>query len=296
MSKTCNLVLDGGGVKGIALVGAIRALEEAGYEFRRVAGTSAGAVVGGLLAAGYDGDELHSIMYEVPYEKFRDESLLSRLAWPGKLASLYFTKGVYQGDFFCRWYEELLAGGNVKTFGDIRFSEQYADEQPYPFVALAANISRGRLLHFPRDLHEYDINPREQSIAGAVRASISLPVYYQPVKLGGDYLVDGGILSSFPYHCFTGDDIPTIGIKLSARSEATERMYDITGAFSYGEAVLRTMLNAQDHAHMNDEEVVENTIFVETGAVLSTDFDLTREQQTELYHAGYRAAEKFLNE
>ncbi len=73
-------------------------------------------------------------------------------------------------------------------------------------------------------------------------------------------------------------------------------MYDITGAFSYGEAVLRTMLNAQDHAHMNDEEVVENTIFVETGAVLSTDFDLTREQQTELYHAGYRAAEKFLNE
>lgn len=294
MDKTHNLVLDGGGVKGIALVGAISVLESAGYTFRRVAGISAGAVVGGLLAAGYSGQQLYNIMYSVPYEQFRDEGFLSRLGLPGKLASLYFNKGVYQGDFFCRWYEDLLMKKRVSTFEDIRFSENYADEQPYPFVVLAANVSRGRLLHFPRDLREYDVPADQQSIAGAVRASISLPGFYQPVKISGEYVVDGGILSDFPFYCFADDDVPTLGIKLSGQPGVSERVHDIHGPISYGSAVMRTMLNAQDKIHMNNPEVVRNTIFVDTGSVMTTEFNLTREQQTMLYRAGRHAAEKFL--
>lgn len=92
MAKTCNLVLAGGGVKGIALVGAIDTLEAAGYRFRRVAGTSAGAVVGGLVAAGFRGEELRQIMHRIPYERFRDEGLLSPLGLAGQTGCLILPK------------------------------------------------------------------------------------------------------------------------------------------------------------------------------------------------------------
>lgn len=295
MAKTCNLVLAGGGVKGIALVGAIEALEAAGYRFQRVAGTSAGAVVGGLVAAGFRGEELRQIMHRIPYERFRDEGLLSRLGLPGKLAALYFQKGIYQGDYFCRWYEELLDTKGVNTFGDIQYREAFSDQQPYPFVAIAANISRGRLVQFPRDVREYQIKPHAQSIPGAVRASISLPGFYRPVKLGGDYLIDGGLLMNFPYNCFGGDDIPTIGIKLSAGPGASDREHPISGPFSYGEAVLKTMLNAQDQIHLEDPDTVANTVFVDTGSIMTTDFDLSPQQQQMLYEAGGAAADKFIH-
>lgn len=294
MAKTCNLVLAGGGVKGIALVGVIEALEAAGYRFRRVAGTSAGAVVGGLVAAGFRGEELRQIMHQIPYERFRDEGLLSRFGIPGKLAALYFQKGIYQGDYFCRWYEQLLGTKGVSTFDDIQLSETYSDEQPYPFVAVAANISRGSLMQFPRDLRDYQIAPHAQSVSGAVRASISLPGFYRPVKLGGDYLVDGGLLMNFPFNCFVGDDIPTIGIKLSAAPGASDKEHRITGPFSYGGAVLKTMLNAQDQIHLEDPQTVANTVFVDTGSIMTTDFDLSSAQQQTLYEAGKAAADKFL--
>jgi predicted acylesterase/phospholipase RssA len=66
------LVLEGGGVKGIALVGATSVLEERGYEFRRVAGTSAGAIVGSLVAANAGAAELEEIMRGVDYRRFQD--------------------------------------------------------------------------------------------------------------------------------------------------------------------------------------------------------------------------------
>lgn len=295
MAKRCNLVLAGGGVKGIALVGAIEVLEEAGYSFSRVAGTSAGAVVGGLLAAGYKSDELKDIMYSVPYEEFRDEGWLGRLGAPGKIAALYFKKGIYQGDFFCRWYDGLLEQKQASTFADLKIEGEYSEHQNYGLVAMATNISQGRLLRLPWDLPEYGITTDKQSISGAVRASISLPAFYQPVKVQGDYLVDGGILSNFPFGCFEGDDLPTIGIKLSAEPGASDRAYHINGPISYGSAVMKTILNSQDQIHLDDPAVVAQTIFVDTKDVMTTDFDLSRQQQQMLYEAGRAGAKKFLS-
>ena len=74
MVMKCDLVLEGGGVKGIALVGAIEILDEAGYTFNRVAGTSAGAVVGALVAAGMPSSDLVALMRAVDYRRFQDES------------------------------------------------------------------------------------------------------------------------------------------------------------------------------------------------------------------------------
>src|SRR5918993_2240885 len=85
---TADLVLEGGGVKGIGLVGAISVLEAAGYRFERVAGTSAGAIVGALVAAGMTSAEMFDVMTELDYRRFRDPTRLTRVPIVGQLLSL----------------------------------------------------------------------------------------------------------------------------------------------------------------------------------------------------------------
>jgi NTE family protein len=69
----CDAVFEGGGVKGIGLVGAIAATEEKRYQFVNVAGTSAGAIIAALIAAGYGAKELREIMRSLDYSKFKDK-------------------------------------------------------------------------------------------------------------------------------------------------------------------------------------------------------------------------------
>ena len=107
-TQRADLVLEGGGVKGIALVGAITVLAERGYEVNRIAGTSAGAIVGALVAAGYGADELTEIMRSVDYSKFRDGSFIDRLGIVGQAVSVLFEQGVYKGEYLERWLAELL--------------------------------------------------------------------------------------------------------------------------------------------------------------------------------------------
>ena len=97
MERYADLVLEGGGVKGIALVGAIEVLEEHGYRFKRVAGTSAGAIVGALVAAGAPASKLVDIIGSVQYPDFRDGSRLTRTT-AGKAAGILARTGIYLGE------------------------------------------------------------------------------------------------------------------------------------------------------------------------------------------------------
>ena len=70
-----NAVFEGGGVKGVGLVGAVSVTEEMGYQFGNVAGTSAGAIISTLIAAGYSAKELKTILDELDYNQFKDKGL-----------------------------------------------------------------------------------------------------------------------------------------------------------------------------------------------------------------------------
>lgn len=83
----CNGVLEGGGVKGIGHVGAVHALEQAGYRFERVAGSSAGAIVAALIAADYHGEEMAQLMKSHDYMKFKQTDLLA--AWEPQASSAW---------------------------------------------------------------------------------------------------------------------------------------------------------------------------------------------------------------
>ncbi|MBM3315283.1 alpha/beta hydrolase, partial [candidate division WOR-3 bacterium] len=115
-----DAVFEGGGVKGIGLVGAYSVFEERGYEFANLAGTSAGAIVAGLLAVGYSAEELKRVMQALDYRKFKDEGFLDKLGVLGKGLSIGFEYGIYEGRYFETWFEGLLQAKGITTFGALR--------------------------------------------------------------------------------------------------------------------------------------------------------------------------------
>ena len=311
--KDMDLVLEGGGVKGIGLVGAIAALHRAGYACgsqARVAGTSAGAVVGSLVAAGATVDELSDIMREVDYRRFRDENALGKV---GNVLSLVTRLGLYRGDWLHRWIEQHLADHGVRTFGDLRITDDADSALPaqraYRLVVIVSDVSRGRMVRLPWDYREhYNLDPDEQPVADAVRASASIPFFFRPARLPDgrrgipSCCVDGGMLSNFPVHVFDRRDDapprwPTFGIKLSARSsrmESSGAARPIHGLLDLAKAMIATMVEAHDRNDLDDPSVLERTIFVNTEGVHATDFDLAPEQRDRLYANGQVAAQNFL--
>ncbi len=299
MKQICDIVMEGGGVKGLGLVGALAALDAKGFSFRRVAGTSAGAIIGSLVAAGMSVNDLKTLMQSFDYSKFRDPGIMDRLGLPGKGLSLLFEKGIYEGNYLRNILSEELAKLGVVTFADLKISEPWAQklppEQRYKLVVNVADISRGRLIRLPWDYAKYDLDPDTQKVADAVRASMSLPFFYEPVRLGKSFLVDGGTLSNFPITLFdNGGNEPTFGIKLSAKPQANALVYPVADTMGFAKALLSTMASAHDAIHLDDPCTIRRTIFVDTLAVKVTDFDITPEMQQMLYENGLKAGENFL--
>jgi NTE family protein len=307
-----DLVLEGGGVKGIGLVGATSALQESGYTFRRIAGTSAGAIVGALLAADVPREHLQRVMREIDYGRFEDEGFLDHLWLVGKGASLLFEKGIYEGNYLRQWLDQELASLGVRTFRDLRIEDpggSLPPERSYRLVVMVSDVTRARLVRLPWDYPLYGLDPDEQSVADAVRASMSIPFFYEPVRLTSrdadgheeiSYMVDGGMLSNFPIEVFDRTDgrparWPTFGIKLSARPDAAQRQkYDVRGTFSLARAMLGTLTSFHDQIHIDDPSALARTIFVDTFGVRATDFDIDETVQDLLFNSGMESAMKFL--
>ena len=120
-ARQADLVLEGGGVKGVGLIGAISVLEEAGYTFRRIAGTSAGAIIGSFLAAGMRvPPTCREVISNLDYRRFRDRTALRRVPLLGEPLALWFQRGLYAGDYVRSFVEDHLADHGVRTFGDLR--------------------------------------------------------------------------------------------------------------------------------------------------------------------------------
>lgn len=307
-----DLVLEGGGVKGIGLVGAYAALKDRGYEFHRVAGTSAGAIVGALIAADMPLLELQRVMREIDYGRFEDKGFVDHLGLVGKGASLLFEKGIYEGAYLLEWLTGQLAALGVRTFGDLRIDDPGSSlppERRYRLVVMASDVTRGRLVRLPWDYRQYGVDPDQQPVAEAVRASMSIPFFYEPLRFKArdadgrerlSYMVDGGMLSNFPIDVFDRTDgrpprWPTFGIKLSAQPDAALRhKYEVHGTFSLALAMLGTMTGFHDQIHVEDPATLARTMFVDTYGVRATDFDIDEEMQDMLFRSGVGAATKFL--
>jgi len=303
-SKKVDVVFEGGGVKGIGLVGAVAVTEEKGYHFENVAGTSAGAIVAALIAAGYKAPKLKQVIENLDYNDFKDTGIVDKIPIIGFALSLGFERGIYEGEFFEKWLRELLARAPskpVKTFRDLRTG----DDDPryrYKLQVIATDITRGMMLVLPRDIEDYGIDPDDLEVARAVRMSMSIPFFFEPVilkdKRGADcYIVDGGVLSNFPVWLFddgsSNPPWPTFGYKLVEPDSGKPNR--INGPITLFAALFNTMMDAHDARYIKDADFVR-TIPIPTLGVRTTEFDLSRKRSDNLYESGRQAAEAFFRQ
>jgi NTE family protein len=314
MSLKADAVFEGGGVKGIGLVGAVSEIEKAGYEFENLAGTSAGAIVGSLLAVGYSSAELKKELEQLNYNDFKDEGLLDKFGFFGKSLSVGFEYGIYEGEFFETWLEGLLAAKGKTTFGDL--TTDYQEEKyKYKFQAVAADITDRRLLIIPNDLKLFGINPDDFSISRGVRMSMSIPFFFEPVRLADisgrkHFIVDGGLLSNYPIWLLddgtTDPPWPTFGFKLlepDTRELKEAKRNPINSPISFLKAIVGTMLDAHDNYHISESKGdFARTIGIPTivevdgidKEIGTTDFSITQGESQALFAKGAKVARQFL--
>lgn len=309
--KRVDLVLEGGGVKGIGLLGAVLVLAEAGYRFQRIAGTSAGAVVAALVAAyqkeGRDLRQLVEVMHDLDYRRFADEPWPQRATGVlGDLAAGVVHAGAHTGDYLAEWLTPLLASVGVHTFADLRIPDHGGslhEYQKYSLVVHASDLTRHALVRLPWDYPLYGLNADEQRVVDAVRASISIPFYFRPVQVrtqrGTCTWVDGGLLANFPITVFDRDDgrsgrWPTWGVKLSGHPMAgVDR--PVRTAPGLAMSCLRTLTSDWNRHRLDSEGVNNRTMFVDTVNISATDFHLSKSDQQMLFDNGQRAARLFLD-
>jgi len=311
-----DLVLEGGGVKGIGLVGAVLTLSDKGYVFPRVAGTSAGAIVASLIAAhqvaGKPLSNLETIMNSVDYSKFQDEGLIERhTGTAGEIMELILHMGIAKGDYLVEWLGNILSGLGVETFADLAISD--ADDpgtglpadQRFRLVVHTSDISRGALVRLPWDCDYYGQDPAGMRVVDAVRASMSIPFFFRPVSVstptGKVTWVDGGMLSNFPITVFDRTDggkprWPTWGVKLSAKPAAVQVDRPADNDLELALSCLQTLMSGWDRYHLDSLNVTQRTVFVDTGSISATNFAITKQEQKQLFDSGRSAGEYFLKE
>ena len=187
-----GLVLSGGGAKGIAHIGILKAMEKEGIRPDFITGTSMGSIIGGLYALGYSADQLDTIIRQIDwsevlsnniqlqYVAYEEKEYYNRflIELPFKNGKLKIPSGVIHGQML----GEMLAryawpAKNYTSF----------DEFPIPFRCIATDVGTGKQIVFS-----------DGSLAMAMRASMAIPTAFTPVDLDSTLAVDGGVVNNFP--------------------------------------------------------------------------------------------------
>lgn len=265
-----RLVLQGGGVKGIALVGALQVLEDLGVRFEVIAGASAGAIVGSLAAAGYSASELREILMALDFSKFLDGSLSRLLFWR--------KFGMHTGKRLRTWIAELLKKKGIVTFSD--FQARGVD-----LVVVATNVTARKQLVFSGKTPDI-------RVADAVRMSASIPFFFEPIAHDFSFVVDGGILSNFPLAQLpAASDPSTIGLQLVSAVPAAQETP--RGLGEYLRQLVNTVTEAHDSAELKMREV--DVVRIDVGGVATTDFSLSSDIKERLYLSGHQACSEFVH-
>ncbi|MFZ5451873.1 MAG: patatin-like phospholipase family protein [Thermodesulfobacteriota bacterium] len=302
-----NLVFEGGGVKGIAYVGAMKILAEKGIlsQIERVGGTSAGAINALLLGLNYSLTETEEILGDLDFNNFMDDTwglirdskrLIEEFGW-------------YQGNFFRDWIGELIrrkTGNSEATFAEV--NRQKSENGFKDLYFIGTNLSTGFA-----EVFSYEHTPRK-CLADAVRISMSIPLFFAACTSDrGDVYVDGGVMDNYPIKLFDRKkyvptaffkepsyyrdhnialekankdlspyvyNMETLGFRLDSakeiavfRDQAEPPRYEIDDFFTYAWRLVETILNLQNSAHLHSDDW-QRTVYIDTLGVKTTQFDL----------------------
>lgn len=214
-----GLVLSGGGAKGMAHIGFLKVLEEAGIRPDYITGTSMGGLVGALYAIGYSADEIKKIALDINWNKvLSNEVSLDQVAMeekdyfgrymvelPLENFKIGFPRGIIEGQALAETFSRLTRSAHgINDFSKL----------PIPFACVATDLLTGEKVVL-----------KSGSLPEAMRASMAIPSVFTPVHIGNRLLVDGGIVQNFPVQeaLDMGADI-IIGVNVSGALEPEESL------------------------------------------------------------------------
>lgn len=328
-----NLVFEGGGVKGIAYVGAMDKLDEEGIlkDIERVAGTSAGAMVAVLVGLGYTAKELGTILWDINFQNFLDDSwgfvrdtkrLLNDYGW---------YKGDYFRDLMASYIKEKTGDGETtfKQFEELRKKGKAFRE----IYLIGADLTTGYSKIFSAK------HTPHVKIADAARISMSIPLFFAAVKgVNGDghIYVDGGLLDNYAIKIFDqsilvedknnirrteyyekiNQNMPktrslktmeyvynkeTLGFRLDAKEDINLFLNhddaptkEIKTFFSYTKALLTTLIDFQNNVHLHSDDW-QRTVYIDTLGVSSIDFNISQKTKEELVASGKAYTQAYLD-
>lgn len=189
-----GLVLSGGGAKGLAHIGALKAIDSLGVRIDYVTGTSVGAIIGGLYASGYSGQQIDSIFKEVDFDQLiidnlprsaktfyeRDNSEKYAISLPFSKFKVQIPPAISRGqNIFNLLSKLLLHVSDIDKFENL----------PIPFFCIATNVETGS-----------PVVLNKGSLPQSIAASGALPSLFQPVIIDNDILIDGGVVNNYPIY------------------------------------------------------------------------------------------------
>lgn len=325
-----NLCFEGGGVKGIAYVGAMKVLKEQGCldEIIRVGGTSAGSINALIVALGMSLDEQQEELSSLKFKEFMDDSW-GVIRDVNRLVNDF---GYYKGDFFESWIGTLIEkklGNPRATFNDLK-----TKNLPDLYVC-ATNLSTGFGEVFSHERHP------DMPLAEALRMSMSIPLFFSAVRNGefNDVYVDGGVQRNYPIKLFDrlkyvsdSDQVlmmelnreyyqaensrfmsispnsspyvynrETLGFRLDSKEEigifrhGEEPQRKPVDSFTdFAKALIKTVINAQENMHLHSDDW-QRTIYIDSCGVRTTDFDLAEGKKKELLASGIDCTKKYFD-
>ena len=187
-----GVVLSGGGAKGLAHIGVLKVLEEAGIPIDYIGGTSMGAIVGGLYAIGYSAKQLDSIARNTNWDEFltdkvsrrnlsmieKDESVKYFISFPIREKRIALPSGIVAGQNIIR----LFSGLTNSVYNQTDFTKF-----PIPYFCVATDVEKGE-----------SVIIKKGNLAEAMRASMAIPTVFTPEEIDGKALLDGGLVNNFP--------------------------------------------------------------------------------------------------
>ena len=186
-----GLVLSGGGAKGLAHIGALKMIEESGVKIDYIAGTSMGAIIGGLYASGYTAKQLDSIFNKTNFTKLirddlpreaktfyeREESEKYAFTFPFDNFSITLPTGISKGQNIYNLMAQLTQHVQNDDFSQLKI----------PFFCVATNVETGQ-----------EVILDHGNLAQAISASGAIPTLFRPVEINGQLLTDGGVVNNYP--------------------------------------------------------------------------------------------------
>ena len=315
-----NLVFKGGGIRGIAYLGAVEELERLGLmeKIQRVAGSSVGAISALMVSLRLPAKEIKSIFdtldfSRIPQARTEDqpESILTRLEVTACSQRLLKNFGWYSSEYFYKWIKELIAdhaqGNPEATFADLR-QMGYRD-----LYVVVSNMTKNRA-----EVMSVESTPLVV-VADAIRMSMSIPLYFEALHFDGqtfgkgDLYVDGGLFNNYPVNVFDRPDViekylsgqPRVNLRtlgLYLYPEKDEEKLELEGPSSLIEFINLLITNIYTTnpltAQTPGELDQQRTIRISDCGVSSTNFNIKPNDEVyqALYESGRKAVQSFFAE